>query len=322
MHKRKKVLITGAGGLCASALRRLYPEYCDLYEFIYSARKVSDNHDEYICDLKEKDQVKLLFEKTQPDYVVHTAAFVGGIGGNLKSPSKYFYDNILMNTYVIDFAYRFGVEKLIAFSSICAFPNDLVLLEEDRMHDGPVWPDNEAYGFAKRAVDIQIRSLKKEKNVSNYCSIIPGNIAGINDLYSLVHGHVLPMLIHKLYLAKRDNEPFEVWGDGKSLREFLFADDVAKCVLELLGRDDIPERLIISGEREYSIKEIVDKLVKIADFRGEVKWLTDKPNGQRSRPSSKELFRHYFPSFKFTPMDEWLKLSWDWFVENYPNVRM
>lgn len=321
MHKRKKILVTGSGGLCGGAIRRLSRDYCDLYEFIYSARSVSNNYDEYICDLREKDQVNLLFDKTRPDYVVHTAAFVGGIGGNLKSPTKYFYDNILMNTYVIDTAARYNVEKLLAFSSVCVFADDLALLEEERMHDGPVWPDNASYGYAKRMVDVQINSLKLEGKVKNYGSIIPGNIAGINDLYSLSHGHVLPMLIHKLYLAKRDNTPFEVWGDGKSLREFLFADDVARCILELLGMPEIPARLIIAGEKEYSIKEVVDKLVNIADFKGEVKWLTDKPNGQRSRPSSKELFRQYFPSFKFTPIDEWLKLSWDWFCANYPNVR-
>jgi GDP-L-fucose synthase len=127
--------------------------------------------------------------------------------------------------------------------------------------------------------------------------------------------------MHKILIAKKTGGDFEVWGDGKSLREFIYVNDLAKILVSLLDKEDIPERLIVSGEKEYSIKEIVDMLVDIADFSHSVVWDTTKPNGQRNRPSSKEKFNGLFPDFEYSDVYKSLKLSWEWFNEAYPNVR-
>ena len=305
-----KVLVTGSNGLCGSAI---YEESLGSdHDFHFATR--SDG------DLTKPEEVRNLFGCIKPDAVIHTAAKVGGIGGNEAMHADFFYNNILMNTNVIKNCIDFKIEKLLAFSSVCVFPDDLALLEEHRMHDGPVFDSNFAYGYAKRMVDVYIRAAKRQYGVKNYCSLIPGNIFGKHDMYSIEHGHIIPALMHKLLIGKETGD-FEVWGDGKSLREFIYVNDLAKILVGLLDKDDLPERLIVSGEKEYSIKEIVDMLVDISDFQQTVVWDTTKPNGQRTRPSSKEKFNGLFPDFEYSDVYESLKISWEWFKEAYPNVR-
>jgi GDP-L-fucose synthase len=190
------------------------------------------------------------------------------------------------------------------------------------MHDGPVYSSNFAYGYAKRMVDIQIQAYKKQYKITNYCSIIPGNIFGPQDNYNIEHGHVIPSLIHKLCLAKKNNTNWNIWGDGKSLREFIYVDDLAKVVIELLDKDTLPDKLICSGPIQYSIKEIVEKLAKVTDFPlNKIVWDKTKPNGQRSRPSNLSILYKYFPNIVFTNIDTGLKLSYEWLEQNYNIAR-
>jgi GDP-L-fucose synthase len=170
-------------------------------------------------------------------------------------------------------------------------------------------------------VDIQIQAYEQQYGIKNYCSVIPGNIFAENDAYNIDYGHVIPSLIHKLYLAKKNETDFTVWGDGSALREFIYADDLAKIIYRLLDMDELPLRLIVSGPKQYTIKEMVEKLVKVANFRGNVVWDKSKPNGQHARPSDLSLLYSLFPDFEFTDIDEGLKKSYDWFVDNYPNIR-
>ncbi len=308
----KTILITGANGLCGNALIRLAQKNPQ-YEYKAVGRQFGD--------LTKIENVCEMYGYTCPDYVVHTAAEVGGIGGNEAHHAEFFYNNILMNTYMIDQARQHNVEKMIVFSSVCVFP-DGHPVREDTMHEGPVFGGNFAYGHAKRMVDIQIQAYQKQYGIKNYCSVIPGNIFGLADAYNIDFGHVIPALIHKIYLAKKNNEDFVVWGDGSAKREFIYADDLAKAIFGLLEKDELPLRLIVSGPKQYTIKEVVKKLVKVADFKGEIIWDETKPNGQHARPSNLSLLYSIFPNFEFTDLDEALELSYDWFVENYPNARM
>lgn len=301
-----KLLITGADGLVGTALRRLAPDA------IFITRKEAD--------LTSEQDVMGIYGRHHPDYVIHAAAKVGGIGGNMAGHADYFYQNIIMNSHMIHYANLFDVKKMLVFSSVCVFPDGIEILREDLMHKGEPFTGNFAYAHAKRMVDIQIQAYRSQYGVKNFCSIIPGNIFGINDLYNLKHGHVLPSLMHKLYLAKRDNTPLRVWGDGESRREFIYADDLARYLLKILELDEIPPRIIISGEKEYSIREIVDKLCFIAEFNGEVIYETDKPNGQRSRPSDLSLLRSLI-DLNPTSIDTALLSSYLWFESNYEKAR-
>ena len=306
-----RILVTGSSGLCGSAIKE--ESVSSSHEFYFATRDDAD--------LTNAIDVQSLFKKVQPEAVIHTAAKVGGIGGNEAMHAEFFYNNILMNTYIIKNCIEFNVKKLLAFSSVCVFPDDLALLEEHRMHDGPVFESNFAYGYSKRMVDVYIRAAKKQYGITNYCSVIPGNIFGKHDMYSIEHGHIIPALMHKMLLALKSGGDFVVWGDGKSIREFIYVNDLAKILIALLDKDNIPERLIVSGEKEYSIKEMAEMLTCIADFPRDIVWDTTKPNGQRNRPSSKEQFNNLFPDFKYSDVYKSLKLSWQWFENTYPNVR-
>lgn len=305
-----KVLVTGANGLAGYAIQKLSHLYD--YDFVFVGRNFGD-----LCD---ESNVVTMFDVVKPDYVIHTAAAVGGIGGNAKNHGKYFRDNLLMGVHLIHHAMLNDVKKFVAFSSVCVYP-DGQILREDNIHSGPVYSSNFAYGYAKRMTDIQIQAYQAQYGIKNYCSVTLSNIFGPNDQFNIECGHVVPVLMHKLFLAKQNNTSFNVWGDGSSLREFMYVDDIAKAAIDLLGLDELPSRIIVTGEKETSIKELIDILVDIAEFDGEVVWETDKPNGQKMRPSDKTLLRKTFPDFKYTPLKEGLKLTWDWLNKNYPNIR-
>lgn len=309
-----RILVTGSQGLVGSAISRYVKSHPNGHEYFLLDR----NHG----DLTDPRHVEGIFEAFHPDYVIHTAAKVGGIGGNMAGHADYFYQNILMNTYLIHQCHLHKVKKLLAFSSVCVFPDDVVILREDVMHNGPPFSGNFAYANAKRMVDVQIRAYKSQYGYENWCSIIPGNIYGTNDLYSLTHGHVIPSLIHKLYLStKEERAEFPVWGDGQSLREFVFADDLASILIRLIDMDKIPERLIISGFEQYSIADVVDMLVDISGFMGKVVYDPSKPNGQRNRQSDLSLLKSLFPDYKPIDLRSGLKQSYFWFTKNYPDVR-
>ncbi len=305
-----RILVTGKNGLVGAAIKE---EALPDHEYFFIGREYGD--------LTNPTSVLNMYEAIRPDYVIHTAAKVGGIGGNISGPADYFYDNILMNSYMVHYACRYNVKKMLAFSSVCVFPDGIPVLREDLMQKGEPYHTQFAYGAAKRALDTQIRAYKLQHGVKNYSSIIPCNIFGKNDLYNLVSGHVLPSLIHKIYLAKRQGEPLKVWGDGTPQREFIFANDLAKILNKILELDEIPERILVSRQHQYTIKEVVEKLCEVSKFKGEVIWQTDKPKGQMSRPSDLTLLRSLIGEPEYTDMDQALLESYSWFENNYPNIR-
>jgi GDP-L-fucose synthase len=304
-----RILVTGSNGLCGNAIKEESRGSDHIFHF--ATRKDAD--------LTNRDAVRRLIYHSKPDCVIHTSAKCGGIGGNQAFHSDFFVDNILMNTNILEEAQSAGIEKVFAFSSVCVFPHDLSLLQEDKMHDGPVYGANFAYGYAKRMVDVQIRAIKEQYGL-NYCSIIPGNIYGCNDLYSIEYGHIIPSLIHKLYRAKHYGEKFVVWGDGLSCREFIYVNDLAQIILKLVDIDDIPQRIIVSGKEEIPIRDVVNTLIRVSGYEGEVVWDKTKPNGQRNRPSDKSVLDGIV-SHNYTTLEEGLQKSWDWFSSNFPNIR-
>jgi len=195
------------------------------------------------------------------------------------------------------------------------------MLHEDNLHDGAPYPAHGSYAYSKRMVDVQIGAYKTQHG-ANFCSVIPGNIFGENDNFNLEDGHVVPSLVHKCYTAKQTNSYLPVWGDGQPRREFLYAGDVARVCMELLEYDgELPQRLIVSGENETRISELVS-MILTAVGHNRVKWRTDKPNGQMRRPTNKKVFQEFLPNFEYTDLQEAIQRTVDWFVATYPNVRL
>jgi GDP-L-fucose synthase len=272
-------------------------------------------------DLRDYDKAEFAIGMYKPDVVVHCAAKVGGVGANMEFPADFFMDNIRMNTNVIQACKELKVKKLVSFLSTCVFPDNVEYpLDETKIELGPPHHSNFAYAYAKRMADIQIRAFNKQYG-TQYFSVIPCNVYGPNDNYSLESGHVIPMLIHKCYLAKKNKKTFEVWGDGTPLREFVYSKDVANIVDLLIQKYEGTEPVIISNPTEYTIKQVVDLIVEYMGFKGKVKWLTDKPNGQHRKPSSNAKLLSIIGDYQFTTLEKGLKESIEWFILNYPNVR-
>ena len=300
-----KILVTGGYGLVGSEFKK--------ENFIpLSSTDV---------DLRNKNEVDRVLETISFDGIIHCAAKVGGVGGNMNHKGEFFYDNIMMNTNIIESARRFGIKKLVAFLSTCVFPNHVNYpLTESKIHLGPPHFSNDAYAYAKRMVDVQIRSYREQYGV-NYTSVIPTNIYGPNDNYNIENGHVIPSLIHKCYLARENKTDFTIWGTGTPLREFIFSKDVAKLTEWVLENYEEDEPIIFSTSDEISIKEVVDIIIELMNFKGNVIWDDKKPDGQYRKPSDNSKIKKYLPNFKFTPLYEGLKETIEYFENHYNIIR-
>lgn len=299
---QKKVLVTGGQGLVGSAL----------HADVRVGREL---------DLRDPAVVDEMYRQHSPTHVIHCAAKVGGVGGNMSHKGEYYFDNIMMNTNVIEYARRHGVKRLVNFLSVCVFPDNVEYpLDETKIHLGEPHHSNNAYAYAKRMSDVQIMAYREQYGI-NYTSVIPTNIFGPRDNFSLVHGHVIPMLMHKLYLAQRDNTDFVVWGTGKAKREFIYSEDLAKMVEFVSDHYTEPTPVVLSTSEEISIREVVDILVEAFNFKGNVVFDATKPEGQFRRPSDNSKIMRYMPDFQFTPFDVAIRRTVEWFVTNYEVAR-
>jgi GDP-L-fucose synthase len=300
-----RILVTGGNGLVGRSFNGS--------EFIKISTKEGD--------LKDRDIAKEIIEKHKPDGIIHCAAKVGGIMGNTNYPGDFYHDNIMMNTNVIEEARKNGIKKLIFFSSTCVFPDKVEYpLSPEKIHLGPPHSSNYAYAYAKRMGQVQIQSYREQYGV-NYFTVIPCNIYGPGDNYNLDNGHVIPSLIHKMYLAKQNNTDFVVWGSGSPLREFIFSEDVAELTMMLYEKYDGVDPVILSTSEEISIKNVVLMIAEIFEFKGKVIFDSDKPDGQLRKPSDNSVIKSMFPDYKFTPIETGLRKSITWFIENYENIR-
>ena len=299
---QSKLLVTGGNGLVGSAINaniKLGREY----------------------NLINPEETLRAFQLHKPTHVIHCAGKVGGIGGNMNYKGEYFYDNLMINTNVIEAARKNEVKNLVCFLSTCVFPDNIEYpLTENKVHLGEPHNSNYPYAYAKRMADIQIRAYREQYGI-NYTTVIPCNIYGPNDNYSLQHGHVMPMLIHKLYLAQQNNEDFIVWGSGEPLREFIYSKDVAKLAEWAVFNYNESEPIIFSPSKEIKIKDLVDILVQEFNFKGKVIFDTTKPDGQLRKPSDNSKLKSYLPDFKFTPIEVGIKETVNWFINNYENAR-
>lgn len=272
-------------------------------------------------NLLDRDATRNFLQSAKADGIIHTAAKVGGVKGNMSFPADFTYQNLMMNTTLIEEARLAGIRKFISFASTCVFPDKANYpLTPDQIHLGPPHHSNYGYAYAKRMADIQIQAYREQYGV-NYFSVIPCNIYGPGDNYDIENGHVIPSLIHKFYLAQERGEDVTIWGSGNPLREFIFSKDVAKLTELLYDNYNDSSPVILSTGTEISIKDVVSIIADNFNFKGNIKFDTDKPEGQFRKPSDNSVIKDMFTDFKFTGIEEGLKESVEWFLTNYPNVR-
>jgi len=273
-----------------------------------------------------------MFYGYTPDYVIHLAACVGGLYKNMNQNVDMFEQNMLINYNVIKCAHDFKVEKLIACLSTCIFPDNTTYpINETMLHNGPPHNSNYGYAYAKRMLEVQCR-LYREQYGDDFMCVIPTNIYGPYDNYHLENAHVLPALIHKCFLAKKNSEPFVVRGTGRPVRQFIYSEDLAKLMLWLIDLDvdqtqqNIIDNIIlsVSEKEEVSIGEVAQLIAQEYNYEDMLVFDTTYSDGQYKKTVTNEkllglLALHPLDYFPFTNIKEGIQKSVEWFNKNANN---
>lgn len=306
-----KILVTGGSGLMGYALQQVSKNSENEFIFLSS----SD------CDLSSYSQTLECFLKIQPDRVIHLAANVGGLFKNMNQKVEMFEKNLLINYNVLKCCHLLKVKKVISCLSTCVFPDKVTYpIDEKMLHQGPPHWSNDAYAYAKRMLEVHSRAYREQYG-DNFICVIPTNIYGPNDNFNLEDAHVIPALIHKFYLASQNNQEVTVAGTGKPLRQFLYSFDFARILLWMLDHYEDTQSLIVAPEEEISIGELTQLIAKKYDLSKErIYFNTIQSDGQYRKTASTQKLQSLL-KFEFTPIEEGLSNTIDWFVQNYNRAR-
>ncbi|MFB6216477.1 MAG: GDP-L-fucose synthase family protein [Candidatus Aenigmatarchaeota archaeon] len=268
-----RVLVTGAKGFLGSHLVEVLKT--NGYEVITADRPG--------YDLREKEDVSRALNNN-PDYVVHLAANVGGIGYNEERPGELFYDNCKMGIEMMEQCRKHSVDKLVNIGSVCAYPErcEIPFKEED-LWEGYPEETNAPYGIAKRILATQGKAYKEQYGL-NSVLVLPANMYGPRDNFDLESSHVIPAIIRKCVEARRTRKTkVEAWGTGEPTREFLFVKDSARGIVKAMEDRESAAPVNLGTNREISISKLVELIAELSEFEGSIHWDTSKPDGQPRR---------------------------------------
>ena len=268
-------------------------------------------------DLTHAEAVERLFQMYRPHVLIHAAAVVGGIGANRANPGRFFYENAIMGIQVIEAARRYRIEKTVVVGTICAYPKFTpVPFSEENLWNGYPEETNAPYGIAKKALLVQCQAYRQQYGM-NAIFLLPVNLYGPHDNFDPESSHVIPALIRKCVEAveqRRDEVIF--WGDGSPTREFLYVRDAAEGILAATAHYDKPEPVNLGSGVEISIRELGEKIAKLAGFRGRIVWDTTKPNGQPRRCLDVSRAEAEFGFRARTAFDLGLRETLSFYLEN------
>ncbi len=298
-----KVLVTGGTGLIGKNLQEIKPDY------IYLGSKD--------CDLLDYNKTYETIKYYSPDIVIHLAGNVGGLFKNMNGNLQLYLDNMDINRNVLRAAHENNVKRLLCCLSTCIFPDDHgKILEADDLHKGPPHNSNYGYAYAKRMMEVLCR-LYNETYGYNYQCIVPTNIYGKHDNFNLEGAHVMPALIHKAFLQKQNNyDTLYIRGTGKPLRQFIYAPDICKMIVEIIENQKYIDKKIIlcTDPNEVSIYDVSRIIAN--NFELEKIESIDTIDGQYKKTTDTD-----FKDFKFTKIEDGLKETIDWFKNNYDTIR-
>jgi GDP-L-fucose synthase len=307
MNADSKIYVAGNTGLVGSAIVRML--HMKGYTNILSS---PSSH----WDLRRQDDVERFFRINEPEYVYLAAAKVGGIGANSNYPGHFIYDNLMIQSNVIDAARKFGVKKLLFLGSSCIYPKMCEQpIKEEYLMTGPLEPTNDAYAIAKIAGIKMCQAYRKQYGF-NCISLMPTNLYGPNDNFDFETSHVLPALIAKFHDAKVKQLPHvQCWGDGTPKREFLHVDDLAEACFTCMRSYDDPETINIGTGVDVTIKELAETISSVVGYTGEILWNESQPNGTPRKVLNIEKVRQlgWVPTIGLI---EGIEKTYEWFKDN------
>jgi len=269
-------------------------------------------------DLVQEENVKRLLVDTNPDLVIHLAAVVGGIGHNQKNPGRFFYDNLMMGTQLIEQSRRRGIKKVVAIGTVCAYPKYTPTpFKEDDIWNGYPEETNAPYGLAKKMMLVQSQAYREQYGF-NSIFLLPANLYGPGDNFDLETSHVIPALIRKCLEARDRGLPFvNAWGSGKVSREFLYVEDCAEGILRAAALYNEPAPVNLGSGNEVLIRDLVETISRLTNFRGEIRWQTDRPDGQPRRQLDTTRAWEKFGFRAGTSLEEGLKRTINWYEQHH-----
>ena len=304
----KRVVVTGGAGCLGRFIVERLKACADTQVFV--PRSADYN-------LIEASDIKRLYSDTHPDLVIHLAAVVGGIGANQKNPGKFFYENLMMGVQLIEQARLQGVQKFVATGTVCAYPKFTPTpFREDDLWNGYPEETNAPYGLAKKMMLVQSESYRQQYGF-NSIFLLPANLYGPGDNFDLESSHVIPALIRKCVEARESGASFvEVWGTGNASREFLYVEDCAEAIVRAAAIYNESAPVNIGTGNDIKISELAKLIMQVTRFNGEIRWQSDKPDGQ---PRRRLDVSRAFDKFQFqseVSLEEGLRGTVDWYEVN------
>jgi len=308
--KNKRVIVTGgAGFLGRVVVDQLKSKGCKHITVPRSAQ----------FDLRKTSAIRKLYSHARPEIVIHLAAVVGGIGANRENPGKFFYDNLMMGVELMEQARQMEIPKFVAIGTICAYPKFCpVPFKEDSIWDGYPEETNAPYGLAKKMLLVQSQAYRQQYGY-NSIYLLPVNLYGPGDNFSWESSHVIPALIRKCVEAKkRGDKQITVWGTGRATREFLYVDDAARGIIMASEKYNSSEPVNLGAGFEISIKKLVELIVDLTKFKGQIVWDASKPDGQPRRCLDTARAQKEFGFEAKIPFETGLKKTIAWYILKGP----
>ena len=306
----KNILITGASGMLGKSLMDQFKK--KNYTFLAPSSKE--------LNLLNLSSIKKYLNNKKPNYIIHLAGYVGGIGANMNDPIKFLHSNMLMGMNLIDIAHKMEIKNFLNIGSSCIYPTkEIGPMSENKLLSGDFEKTNEGYALAKLSIIKFCEYVAKSKDY-NYFSLIPCNIYGPNDNFDEKTGHVVSSLIDRIYRAKKNNlKTVEIWGTGKSKREFIYVDDVSKAILKFLFNKKLIKKnlywLNIGMGSDLNIKNLYLKISKLIGYKGNFVHNLNKPDGT----ARKLLNIRKAKNLGWTPKTKLingLKKTINWYIKN------
>jgi len=308
MEKGAKIYVAGHRGLVGSAImKKLKKEGYNNLVYRTSSE----------LDLRRQEKVEEFFEEEKPEYVILAAAKVGGIQANDTYSAEFLYDNLMIESNVIEAAYKNNVNKLLFLGSSCIYPKFAEQpMKEDYLLSGKLESTNEGYAVAK-ITGIKLCEHYNKQYDTNFISAMPTNLYGPNDNFDLETSHVLPALIRKFHEAKANNEDeVVIWGTGKPRREFLHVDDLADSLLYLMNNYDGDQFVNVGVGKDISILELAELIKDIVGFKGEIVNDLSKPDGTPRKLLDVSRLNDLGWETQIS-LKEGIKDTYQWFKENF-----